>query len=142
MAIRMSTEVTSKGSSNSWKRTWLRSWVVVMPSLNAATPNPRALRITMVMTLSTATTEGKPRCSTAEGALFSSGVEQHDHEGEQHHDGARIHDDLRGGQELRAQKKVKDGQGGHDNNERQCTVDGVALEEEVDGSSQTEARKK
>jgi hypothetical protein len=60
---------------------------------------------------------------------------------EQHHDGAGVDDDLRGGQELRAQQQVKHGQRGHHHNQRQGAVDGMALEQEVDGSGQAESGK-
>ena len=42
-----------------------------------------------------------------QGAFFAAGIQQHDHEGEEHHDGAGVDDDLRGGEELRAQQQIE-----------------------------------
>ena len=79
--------------------------------------------------------------AAAHGALFATRVEQHDSEDEQHHDGTGIDDDLRSGQKLCAQQQVEDGQRGHHHNQRQGAVDGMALEQEVDGPSQAESGK-
>ncbi len=82
------------------------------------------------------------RCgAAAEGALFAAGVEQHDDEGEQDHDGAGVDDDLSDGEELRAEQEVKHGQRGHDDDERESAVDGMGLQQEIDGSREAESGK-
>ncbi len=93
MAIRMSTEVTSKGSNSSRKSTVLRSAVEVMPSLSVTTPRPCALRITVARTPQNDHHGGEaddPRRAAAQRTVFTPCIEQHDHKGEQHHDGAGI----------------------------------------------------
>ena len=50
------------------------------------------------------------RHPAALGALFFSGIQQHDDEDKQHHDGAGVHDHLHRGHELRAQQQVFDRQ--------------------------------
>ena len=80
--------------------------------------------------------------AAAEGALFAAGIEQHDHEGEEHHDGAGVDDDLSDGEELRAEEQVEDGEGSHDDDEREGAVDGMGLQQEIDGSSEAESGKK
>ena len=79
--------------------------------------------------------------AAAEGALFAAGVEQHDDEGEEDHDGAGVDDDLRDGEELRAEKQVEDGERGHDDDQRKCAVDGMGLQQEIDGSREAESGK-
>ena len=79
--------------------------------------------------------------AAAVGAFFLSGIEQHDDEGKQNHDGAGIDDDLGGRQELRAQQEVEHGQRAHHHNQREGAVDGVALEQKVQGSCYTKAAK-
>ena len=44
--------------------------------------------------------------AAAPGALFFSGIQQHDDEDEQHHDRARVNDDLHRGHKLRAQQQI------------------------------------
>src|SRR6185312_4128522 len=63
--------------------------------------------------------------------LFFAGVEQHDDEDEEDHDGAGVDDDLGGGEELGAERPVEDRERHHDDNERECAVDGMALEEQI-----------
>ncbi len=104
--MRISTEVTSKGSSSSGEEHGLSSSVEVMPSLQRS--RAQALRVQ-----NDGGNHGEDgdngrkahhACrAAAQGALLAACVEQHHDEGEQHHDGAGVDDDLRGGQELRAQ---------------------------------------
>ncbi len=91
-----------------------------------------------------ATTAGKPtaRRAAAQGALFTACVQQHHDKREQHHDRAGIDDDLRGGQKLRAKQQIKHGQRGHHHDQREGAVDGMALEQQIDGPGQAESGKK
>ena len=82
------------------------------------------------------------RGAAAQGALFAAGVEQHDDEGEEDHDGAGVNDDLRDGEKLRAEQQVEHGQRGHDHDQREGAVDGMGLQQEIDGSGETESGKK
>jgi hypothetical protein len=72
--------------------------------------------------------------TAAVGSLFFAGVEQHDDEDEEDHDGAGVHDDLGGGEELGPKRPVEDGEGHHDDDQRESAVDGVTLQEEVECS--------
>ena len=72
---------------------------------------------------------------------FAAGIEQHDDEGEEHHDGARVDDDLGDGEELRAEKQVENGERSHDDDERERAVNGMGLQQEIDGSSEAESGK-
>src|SRR3984957_12296066 len=87
--------------------------------------------------------EADARCGeAAEGALFAAGVEEHDDEDEQHHDRAGVDDDLGDGEELRAEKQVEDGEGGHNDDERERAVNGMGLHQEIDGSREAKSGKK
>ena len=97
----------------------------------------------MASTARIATTAGNSydvRGAAAEGSFFPSCVEEHDNEGEKNHDGAGwVDDDFQcGGEKLRSQQKVEDSQGCHHHNQREGAVDGMGLQQEVNGSCQAE----
>ena len=52
-----------------------------------------------------------------------------------------VDDDLRRGQELRAEQKVEHRQRSHHHNQRKGAVDGMGLQQEIDGSGQAESGK-
>jgi hypothetical protein len=72
--------------------------------------------------------------SAAMGSLFFAGVQKHDDEDEEDHDGAGVDDDLRGGEELGTEGPVEDSERHHHNDQRESAVDGVTLQEQVEGS--------
>src|SRR5271170_2555510 len=74
------------------------------------------------------------------GAFFDAGVEQHDHEDEEHHDGAGINDDLNCGDYFGAEQEVEHGERDHDENERQRAVNRLAREDKRDRAQHGEER--
>src|ERR1700688_4987640 len=74
------------------------------------------------------------------GALFDSGIQQHDYEDEQHHDGAAIDDDLHRRDEFRAHQKIETGERDHDHDERERAVNGMALEDKTNRANYTHGR--
>ncbi len=145
MATRIRTEVTSKGSSSLVKSTALRSAVLVMWSCIRGSRRVPAAAKNDGGDDSQDGHDGRESDgaggAAAEGALFAAGVEQHDDEGEKHHDGAGVDDDLRGGEELRAEQQVEDGQRRHHHDQREGAVDGMRLQQEINGSRQAECGK-
>ena len=79
--------------------------------------------------------------AAAERAFFAASVEQHDDKGEKHHDRAGIDDDLRGSKELCAEQEIEHRQRSHHDNQRQGAVDGMCLEQEIDGPCEAESGK-
>src|SRR5216683_2297929 len=65
------------------------------------------------------------------GALFDSGIEQHDDKDKQHHDGAAVDDDLHRGHEFRAHQQIESRQRDHDHDERECAVNRMALKDQA-----------
>ncbi len=81
---------------------------------------------------------GRP---TAVGSLFFACVKQHDDEDEEHHDCPGVDDDLCGGEKFGSERPVKDGQRHHDHDQRERRVDGMPLQQEVNGSCDGEQTK-
>jgi len=125
MAIRIRTDVTSKGRSRSRKRTRLRSEVAQRRANGEEDVGEQAEQC------SDAGKADEVRGLTAAGALLFAGIQQHDDEGEQHHDGARVDDDLRGGEELGSEQQIEDGQRGHDDDQRERAVDRMPLQQQI-----------
>src|SRR5262245_48922176 len=66
------------------------------------------------------------------GALFFAGVQKHDDEDEKHHDRAAIDDDLHRGHELCAHQQVEPGERDHHDDERECAMNGMLLQDQAD----------
>jgi len=67
------------------------------------------------------------------GALLFDGVEEHNDDDRQDHVGSRVDDELGGDEELGTERSVEDGERHHGDDQREGAVDGVAVQQQVDG---------
>ena len=109
MAIRMSTDVISKGSRKS------RNSKCPIPWADPYSDPTRNFRADVRMDKSPRDGDRSDdqaghaedqRDLAAARVLFFAGIQQHDDEDEEHHDGAGIDDDLDGREKFRAEEKV------------------------------------
>src|SRR5215470_11703957 len=73
------------------------------------------------------------------GALFFSGIQEHDDEDEENHDGAAVNDDLHSGDKFRAHQEIETRETDHNDDKRKSAVNRMLLQDEAERAEDGES---
>ncbi len=144
MAIRIRTDVTSKGS-----RYWVKG-VADFPRANAgkiAEPDDGRVREPLAEEIPENAEQTEQGGDAKNGshprsalARFDAGIQQHDHEDEQHHHSAGVNDDLRHRDERAAEQQIENSERRHHTDKRERARNRMLLQHHVDGAEHRDGR--